>query len=204
MASKMQVERQTRLNHKRKPPVKKVDIFLWDWDDEDSQQLVYTKVTRCEGEDILSSYSNSQLVYDSYSNVWDACEYFGESDNDDLSNNGCVVSIPSDAPADNHGTLEQAEHEASSKNEFVKSTQRCLRNSFKNLFFYILWIVIPSLTLPRTPLTWVTWYFTMVLSPLFLCNQSILWILRTGKQILRILVSTLVKTLYQLILLNQL
>ena len=92
----------------------------------------------------------------------------------------------------------------SSKNKFVKSTQRHLWNSLKNLFFHILWIVIPSLTLPRTPLTyWVTWYSTMVLSPLFLCNQSLLWILRTGKQISRILVSTLVKILYQLILLNQ-
>ena len=71
-------------------------------------------VTRHEDEDILSSYSDFQLVYDSYSNVWDACKYFGDSNNDDDNNgdNDPVVPIPSATPADNNGTLEQAEHEA--------------------------------------------------------------------------------------------
>ena len=68
-------------------------------------------VTRCEDEDILSSYSDSQLVYNSYSNVWDACKYFGDSNNDD-GDDDPVVLIPSATPANNNGTLEQAEHEA--------------------------------------------------------------------------------------------
>ena len=59
--------------------------------------------------------------------------------------------------------------------------------------------------LTRTPLIyWVTWHSTRVLSPLFLCNQHLLWILRTEKQISRTLVLTFAETLYRLIMLNQL
>ncbi|KAF8817374.1 hypothetical protein BYT27DRAFT_7247266 [Phlegmacium glaucopus] len=39
-------QRQTCLNRKRKPPIRKVDVFLWDWSDEDPHQLVRTRVTR--------------------------------------------------------------------------------------------------------------------------------------------------------------
>ena len=117
-------QHQTRLNRERQPPVRKVNVFLWDWSDEDPEQLVRTKVARREGEDILSSYPNSQLVYNSYSNVWDACEYFGPNDDsDDESVVGCEISpadtalthapIPSPtAAADDLGSLELAEHEA--------------------------------------------------------------------------------------------
>ena len=115
-------QRQTRLNRESKPPVRKVDVFLWDWSDEDPQQLVRTKVARREGEDILSSYPNSQLVYDSYSNVWDACKYFGPNDDsDDESVVGCEIPpagtalthVPIPSPtADDSGSLELAEHEA--------------------------------------------------------------------------------------------
>ena len=71
-------------------------------------------VTRCEAEDIVSSYSDSHSVYDSYSNVWDACKYFGEQSNNDdnIGNDDSVVLTPSGTPADDNGTLEQAEHEA--------------------------------------------------------------------------------------------
>src|SRR5271156_2036119 len=89
-------QRQTRLNRERQPPVRKVDVFLWDWSDEDPEQLVRTKVNRQEGEDILSFYTTSQLVYDSYGNVWDACEYFGP--NDDRDDEGASTSTPA-APA---------------------------------------------------------------------------------------------------------
>ena len=110
---------QAHLNRERKPPIKKVDVFLWDWSDEDPHELVHTRVTRQEGEDILSSYSDSQLVYNLYSNIWDACEYFGETDND--SNNEPMFRPPSagisDTPVpsvvvNDKGTLEQAEHKA--------------------------------------------------------------------------------------------
>ena len=103
MASKTPAERQTCLNHEKKPPIKKVNVFLWDWSDEDPLQLFRTMVTRCEAEDIVSSYSDLHLVYDSYSNVWDTCGYFGEQSNDDS-----VVPTPSGTPADDNGTLEQA------------------------------------------------------------------------------------------------
>ena len=114
MASETPAERQTRLNRKKKPPIKKVNVFLWGWSDEDPLQLVHTMVTRREAEDIVSSYSDSHLVYNSYSNVWDACEYFGEqsNDDDDIGNDDSVVLTPSGTPADDNGTLEQAEHEA--------------------------------------------------------------------------------------------
>ena len=96
MASKMPVERQTHLNREKKPPIKKVNIFLWDWSDEDPLQLVRTMVTRCEAEDIVSSYSDSHLVYNSYSNVWDTCEYFGEqsNDNDDIGTSSTLPKTP--------------------------------------------------------------------------------------------------------------
>ena len=114
MASKTPAERQTCLNHEKKPPIKKVNVFLWDWSDEDPLQLVRTMVTRHEAEDIVSSYSDLHSVYNSYSNVWDTCKYFGEQSNNDdnIGNDDSVVLTPSGTPADNNGTLEQAEHEA--------------------------------------------------------------------------------------------
>jgi hypothetical protein len=66
-------------------------------------------VTRREAKDIVSLFSETHLVYDSYSNVWDACKYFGEQSNDDDDDDSVV---PSDTPADNNGTSKQAEHEA--------------------------------------------------------------------------------------------
>jgi len=127
LASETPSQCQTRLNRQRKPPVKKVDVFLWDWSDEDPQLLVRTRVNRREGEDILESYSNSQLVYDPYSNVWDACEYFGANDDDDDDDNPMAgksnpapaapaalthAPTPSDPVIDDVGASEQAEHEA--------------------------------------------------------------------------------------------
>ena len=91
----------------------------------------------------------------------------------------------------------------SCKTEFVNLMQCCHQNGSRNLFFHILWILVPSSTLPKTPLTyWVTWHSTMVSSPLFLCNQSLLGILRTGKQISKIPVLIFAKTLHWLIFLN--
>ena len=119
LANETSEKRQARLNRERKPPIKKVDVFLWDWSDEDPHELVCTRVTRREGEDILSSYSDLQLVYDPYSNVWDACKYFGETDNNsDDEPMFCPLSAGiSDTPVpsvvvDDQGTSEQAEHEA--------------------------------------------------------------------------------------------
>ena len=65
----------------------------WDWSDEDPEQLIHTRVNRWEGEDILSLYSDLQLVYNPYSNVWDACEYFG-SDEDSESMVGNTIPVP--------------------------------------------------------------------------------------------------------------
>ena len=54
----------------------------------------------------------------------------------------------------------------SAETEFVNLTPHWLLKGSRSSSFHILWILIPSWTSPRIPLTfWVTWYFTMVLSP---------------------------------------
>lgn len=141
LANETPAQRQTRLNRERKPPVNKVDVFLWDWSDEDPQQLVRTKVNRREGGDILSSYSDSQLVYDSFSNVWDACAYFGDPDDDgdDESVDGCEVPvstpIPSGTAVDDVGTSEQADHEAFCQNRVRQLDAAPPSERFKKLAF---------------------------------------------------------------------
>ena len=82
MANKRPDKHQSRLNQARQLPIKKVNVFLWDWSNEAPQELVCKKVNRQEGEDIISSYLSLCLIYDSHSNVWDACEYFGVPDDD--------------------------------------------------------------------------------------------------------------------------
>ena len=97
MRKNWQTKCQTHLNREKKQPTKKVNVFLWDWSNEDPRQLVCTKVSNySEGEWILSMYSKSHLVYDSYSNVWDACKYFRVADNysdDDEPMSAPVVSL---------------------------------------------------------------------------------------------------------------
>lgn len=76
--------RERRLNRERKPPQKKVEVYVWDWSDEDPLQLVRIRVTtNKERKDALESRSLSKSIYNSWSNEWDLCDYFGESDDDD-------------------------------------------------------------------------------------------------------------------------
>ena len=76
--------REARLNRERKPPQNKVEVYIWDWSEEDPLQLVRTRVTtNKERKDALGSFSSSQSVYNSWSNEWDLCEYFGPSDDDE-------------------------------------------------------------------------------------------------------------------------
>lgn len=76
--------RQKRLNRERNPPQKKVEVFVWDWSDEDPLQLVRIRVTtNRERTEALESHSSSQSIYNGWSNEWDLCEYFGKSDDDD-------------------------------------------------------------------------------------------------------------------------
>ena len=76
--------RQARLNRERKPPQNKVEVYIWDWSEEDPLQLVRTRVmTNKERKDALGSFSSSQSIYNSWSNEWDLCEYFGPSDDED-------------------------------------------------------------------------------------------------------------------------
>ena len=144
LAKETATQQQTRLNRERKPPIKKVDVFVWDWSDEDPQQLVRTKVTRREGEDILSSYPDSQLVYNSFSNVWDVCDYMGEpdSDSDDdefrmgpASAGATVSQIPVPAAvADDNGTSERLEHEAFFRDRIHQLHALPPSERFKKLF----------------------------------------------------------------------
>jgi hypothetical protein len=76
--------RERRLNRERNPPQKKVEVYVWDWSNEDPLQLVRIRVmTNREHQDALESHSSSQSIYNSWSNEWDLCNYFGESDDDD-------------------------------------------------------------------------------------------------------------------------
>jgi len=153
-------KRETCLNRERKPPLKKVNVFVWDWSDEDPQQFVRTKVaTKQEGEDILSTYKDSHLVYDSFSNVWDACEYFGEPADDDDSDDdvpmldppstsatrsaGVIPSAdatPSHVPCpsvvvdDDKGTSERIEHEAFFRDRLRQLGASRPSEQFKKLF----------------------------------------------------------------------
>ena len=125
-------QRETRLNRERKPPIKKVHVYHWDWSDEDPLQLVRTKVTRREGEDILSSYLDSQLVYDAHTNVWDACEYFGLPD-DDSDDESVFGPVPSDAD-DDKGTSERLDHEAFFRDRIYQLHALPHSERFKKLF----------------------------------------------------------------------
>jgi hypothetical protein len=61
-----------------------VEVFIWDWSNEDPLQLVQIQViTNREHKDALESHSSLQLIYNSWSNKWDLCNYFGKSDDDD-------------------------------------------------------------------------------------------------------------------------
>ena len=105
LANEKPSKREIRLNRDRRPPIKRVAVFVWDWSDEDPKQFVRTKVaTNREAEDILSTYKESYLVYDPFSNVWDACEYFGEpADDDDLDDDVPMFDPPSTSAAPSAG-----------------------------------------------------------------------------------------------------
>jgi hypothetical protein len=149
LATETPAQRQTRVNRERKPPIKKVDVFSWDWSDEDPLQLVRTRVTRREGEDILSSFSDSQLVYDSYSNVWDACDYFGQPDDDTDDESSALPHAPiTSVVANNDGNSEQLEHEAFYRDQISKLHALPPSERFKKLF-----LSYSSDTLPKPDLT---------------------------------------------------
>jgi hypothetical protein len=143
LAKETAAQRETRLNRERKPPIKKVDVFVWDWSNEDPQQLVRAKVARREGEDILTAYPESQLLYDSFSNVWDTCEYFGEPDNNSDDEfmfgpppAGASLShvLDPSVVADDKGTSERLEHEAFFEDRVNQLRALPSSERFKKLF----------------------------------------------------------------------
>ena len=63
---------QTHLNRERKPPINKVEVYVWDCSEEDLLQPVRTQVlTNRECKAILESFSPAQSIYNSWSNEWD-------------------------------------------------------------------------------------------------------------------------------------
>ena len=83
-------QKERRLNRERQPSRKKAVVYVWDWSDEDPLQLIRSRVTtQRESIDLLKRFSNSQSIYDSWANEWDLCDYFGDSDefNDSNDNN---------------------------------------------------------------------------------------------------------------------
>jgi hypothetical protein len=102
--------RQTRLNRERKPPQNKVEVFIWEWSEEDPLQLVRIRVTtNRERKDALESHSSSQLIYNSWSNEWDLCDYFGGSDDDDDDDNDGGGGSGDSAFNDNNNDPEDSE-----------------------------------------------------------------------------------------------
>ena len=76
-------DRQTRLNREGKHPTKSAEVFLWQWSSDGAIELVRSRVSKKEREDILCAYSELQCKYDSVFNTWDVCSYFGPDDPDD-------------------------------------------------------------------------------------------------------------------------
>ena len=83
-AKEMSEAHQACLNYEKKPLQNKVEVYIWDWSEEDPLQLVHTQVmTNKECKDAFGSFASSQSVYNSWSNKWDLCEYFGPSDDNE-------------------------------------------------------------------------------------------------------------------------
>ena len=74
---------QTRLNHERDPPTVSVEVYEWDWSEEDPLVLVHTRVPVKSHVDTLEDYEISQCCYDSFKNVWDVCSWFDLDDEKD-------------------------------------------------------------------------------------------------------------------------
>ena len=155
LATESKSKRDTRLNRQRNPPIRKVKVFVWDWSDEDPEQFVRTKVTTArEAEEIISSYKDSYLVYDPFSNAWDACEYFGKPADDDDSDDdvpmldraapsGVIPSSdasPSHVPCpsfvvdDDNGASERKEHEVFFRERYHQLGASRPSEQFKRLF----------------------------------------------------------------------
>ncbi|KDR65530.1 hypothetical protein GALMADRAFT_23072, partial [Galerina marginata CBS 339.88] len=73
-------KRQIRLSREINPPTTSADVFTWDWSEGGTMELVRRRVLKDDREDVLGNYTGGDRIYDSFSNVWDVCEYFGDAD----------------------------------------------------------------------------------------------------------------------------
>ena len=80
LANETSSECQTRLNRERKPPTTTAEVYMWDWSTDGAIELVRTRVSKKEREDILGNHQKNQCKYDAVFNVWDVCDYFGPDD----------------------------------------------------------------------------------------------------------------------------
>jgi hypothetical protein len=112
LANETSIQRQTRINRESKPPTTSADVFLWEWSADGAIELVRTRVSKKEREDILGSYSKHQCKYDAVFNTWDVCDYFGpdelepDSDEDDFSGGGDIGNDVDVGPNIDHDTVE--------------------------------------------------------------------------------------------------
>jgi hypothetical protein len=99
LANETSSDYQIRTNRERKPPTNSADVFLWEWSTYGVIELVRTRVSTKEREDVLGNYSNDQCRYDAVFNTWDVCAYFGPDDadsddsDDDVGNNDMDVDV---------------------------------------------------------------------------------------------------------------
>jgi hypothetical protein len=91
LAKEFPGECNTRLNHERNPPTTLVDVFKWEWSLDSVIELVHSRVTKSEREDVLWKHSNNQCKYNAVFNCWEVCRYFapgGSCDADNDNYNG--------------------------------------------------------------------------------------------------------------------
>jgi hypothetical protein len=111
LAKETSNDRQTRLDRERKPPTKSAEVFLWQWSSDGAIELVRSRVSKKEREDVLGARSELQCKYDAVFNTWDVCEYFGpddpdgDDDDDDYGGGGDIGTDSDDMDVDDRPNI---------------------------------------------------------------------------------------------------
>ncbi|KDR66683.1 hypothetical protein GALMADRAFT_147735 [Galerina marginata CBS 339.88] len=74
--------RNQRLQREKNPATASAEVYLWELGEGKTIELIRRRVLSKGRVDVLRSHPSSQCIYDSISNTWDVCEYFGPDDED--------------------------------------------------------------------------------------------------------------------------